>query len=179
MCDTGIEKRNKFLSENHGLLWCAALQWAKHYGREVDDVLELVYEAALKCYSKYDPKRGKFGALLNYHIRHEFAMERIAKNAQRRSKYGEVHIAEKEEYEEQTMQIPDSTNVEEECVNGDYWQWAMSKLTDTQKRVLTLLYREGLGLTEAAKRLGMTKQGVDGHNRRALAKLKEYVGGSE
>ena len=51
----------------------------------------------------------------------------------------------------------------------------MKSLTDRQVQVLQLLFWKQVSISETAKLLGMSRQGVIGHRRRALRKLKALI----
>ena len=60
-----------------------------------------------------------------------------------------------------------------ECMERSEWaQWLLSKVGDTERELLTLRYRDGLGQRETAKRLGISQMQVSRLERRALSRLR-------
>ena len=51
-------------------------------------------------------------------------------------------------------------------------QWLLSKVGETERELLTLRYRDGLGQRETAKRLGISQMQVSRLERRALSRLR-------
>lgn len=51
-------------------------------------------------------------------------------------------------------------------------QWLLSKVGDTERELLTLRYRDGLGQRETARRLGISQMQVSRLERRALSRLR-------
>lgn len=60
-----------------------------------------------------------------------------------------------------------------ECMERSEWaQWLLSKVGNTERELLTLRYRDGLGQRETAKRLGISQMQVSRLERRALSRLR-------
>lgn len=60
-----------------------------------------------------------------------------------------------------------------ECMERSEWaQWLLSKVGDTERELLTLRFRDGLGQRETAKRLGISQMQVSRLERRALSRLR-------
>ncbi len=60
-----------------------------------------------------------------------------------------------------------------ECMERSEWaQWLLSKVGDTERELLTLRYRDGLGQRETARRLGISQMQVSRLERRALSRLR-------
>ena len=60
-----------------------------------------------------------------------------------------------------------------ECMERSEWaQWLLSKVGDTERELLTLRYRDGLGQRETAKRLGISQMQVSRLERRALSRRR-------
>lgn len=55
---------------------------------------------------------------------------------------------------------------------SEWAQWLLSKVGDTERELLTLRYRDGLGQRETARRLGISQMQVSRLERRALSRLR-------
>ena len=60
----------------------------------------------------------------------------------------------------------------ERMERSDWAQWLLSKVGDTERELLTLRYRDGLGQRETARRLGISQMQVSRLERRALSRLR-------
>ena len=60
----------------------------------------------------------------------------------------------------------------ERMVRSEWAQWLLSKVGDTERELLTLRFRDGLGQRETAKRLGISQMQVSRLERRALSRLR-------
>lgn len=60
----------------------------------------------------------------------------------------------------------------ERMERSEWTQWLLSKVGDTERELLTLRYRDGLGQRETAKRLGISQMQVSRLERRALSRLR-------
>ena len=60
----------------------------------------------------------------------------------------------------------------ERMERSEWAQWLLSKVGDTERELLTLRYRDGLGQRETAKRLGISQMQVSRLERRALSRLR-------
>lgn len=60
----------------------------------------------------------------------------------------------------------------ESMERSEWAQWLLSKVGDTERELLTLRYRDGLGQRETAKRLGISQMQVSRLERRALSRLR-------
>ena len=59
----------------------------------------------------------------------------------------------------------------ERMERSEWAQWLLSKVGDTERELLTLRYRDGLGQRETARRLGISQMQVSRLERRALSRL--------
>lgn len=60
----------------------------------------------------------------------------------------------------------------ERMERSEWAQWLLSKVGDTERELLTLRYRDGLGQRETARRLGISQMQVSRLERRALSRLR-------
>ena len=60
----------------------------------------------------------------------------------------------------------------ERMERSEWTQWLLSKVGDTERELLTLRYRDGLGQRETAKRLGISQMQVSRLERRVLSRLR-------
>lgn len=60
----------------------------------------------------------------------------------------------------------------ERMERNDWAEWLLSKVGDTERRLLTLRYRDGLGQRETARRMGISQMQVSRLERRVLSRLK-------
>lgn len=60
----------------------------------------------------------------------------------------------------------------ERMERSEWAQWLLSKVGDTERELLTLRFRDGLGQRETAKRLGISQMQVSRLERRALSRLR-------
>ena len=60
----------------------------------------------------------------------------------------------------------------ERMERSEWAQWLLSKVGDTERDLLTLRYRDGLGQRETARRLGISQMQVSRLERRALSRLR-------
>ncbi|MCI6041461.1 MAG: sigma-70 family RNA polymerase sigma factor [Clostridiales bacterium] len=60
----------------------------------------------------------------------------------------------------------------ERMERSEWAQWLLSKVGDTERELLTLRYRDGLGQRETAKRLGISQMQVSRLERRVLSRLR-------
>ena len=60
----------------------------------------------------------------------------------------------------------------ERMERSEWAQWLLSKVSDTERELLTLRYRDGLGQRETARRLGISQMQVSRLERRALSRLR-------
>ena len=60
----------------------------------------------------------------------------------------------------------------ERMERSEWAQWLLSKVGDTERELLTLRYRDGLGQRETARRLGISQMLVSRLERRALSRLR-------
>ena len=78
-----------------------------------------------------------------------------------------------EEGDTQLSDLLGSTDDRFERMERSEWaQWLLSKVGDTERELLTLRYRDGLGQRETAKRLGISQMQVSRLERRALSRLR-------
>lgn len=78
-----------------------------------------------------------------------------------------------EEGDTQLSDLLGSADDRFECMERSEWaQWLLSKVGDTERELLTLRYRDGLGQRETAKRLGISQMQVSRLERRALSRLR-------
>lgn len=78
-----------------------------------------------------------------------------------------------EEGDTQLSDLLGSTDDRFERMERSEWaQWLLSKVGDTERELLTLLYRDGLGQRETARRLGISQMQVSRLERRALSRLR-------
>lgn len=78
-----------------------------------------------------------------------------------------------EEGDTQLSDLLDSTDDRFERMERSEWaQWLLSKVGDTERELLTLRYRDGLGQRETARRLGISQMQVSRLERRALSRLR-------
>ena len=54
----------------------------------------------------------------------------------------------------------------------EWMEWILSKVSDTEKEMLLLRYRDGLGQRETAKRMGVSQMQVSRLERRVLSRLR-------
>lgn len=60
----------------------------------------------------------------------------------------------------------------ERLESRDWMEWILSKVNETEKEMLLLRYRDGLGQRETAKRLGVSQMQVSRLERRVLSRLR-------
>lgn len=60
----------------------------------------------------------------------------------------------------------------ERMERSEWARWLLSKVGDTERELLTLRYRDGLGQRETARRLGISQMQVSRLERRALSRLR-------
>lgn len=60
----------------------------------------------------------------------------------------------------------------ERMERSEWAQWLLSKVGDTERELLILRYRDGLGQRETARRLGISQMQVSRLERRALSRLR-------
>ena len=60
----------------------------------------------------------------------------------------------------------------ERMESRDWMEWILSKVSETEKEMLLLRYRDGLGQRETAKRLGVSQMQVSRLERRVLTRLR-------
>ena len=78
-----------------------------------------------------------------------------------------------EEGDTQLSDLLGSTDDRFERMERSEWaQWLLSKVGDTERELLTLRFRDGLGQRETAKRLGISQMQVSRLERRALSRLR-------
>ena len=78
-----------------------------------------------------------------------------------------------EEGDTQLSDLLGSTDDRSERMERSEWaQWLLSKVGDTERELLTLRYRDGLGQRETARRLGISQMQVSRLERRALSRLR-------
>ena len=78
-----------------------------------------------------------------------------------------------EEGDTQLSDLLGSTDDRFELMERREWaQWLLSKVGDTERELLTLRYRDGLGQRETARRLGISQMQVSRLERRALSRLR-------
>ena len=58
----------------------------------------------------------------------------------------------------------------------EWMQWILSKVSETEREMLLLRYRDGLGQRETAKRLGVSQMQVSRLERRVLSRLRAMEG---
>ena len=78
-----------------------------------------------------------------------------------------------EEGDTQLSDLLGSTDDRFERMERSEWaQWLLSKVGDTERELLTLRYRDGLGQRETARRLGISQMQVSRLEWRALSRLR-------
>lgn len=78
-----------------------------------------------------------------------------------------------EEGDTQLSDLLGSTDDRFERMERSEWaQWLLSKVGDTERELLTLRYRDGLGQRETARCLGISQMQVSRLERRALSRLR-------
>jgi len=60
----------------------------------------------------------------------------------------------------------------EQLERRDWMEWILSKVSETEKEMLLLRYRDGLGQRETAKRLGVSQMQISRLERRVLSRLR-------
>ena len=55
---------------------------------------------------------------------------------------------------------------------SDWMEWILSKVNETERQLLLLRYRDGLGQRDTAKRLGVSQMQVSRLERRVLSRLR-------
>lgn len=60
----------------------------------------------------------------------------------------------------------------EKLERREWMEWILSKVNETEKKMLLLRYRDGLGQRETAKRLGVSQMQVSRLERRVLSRLR-------
>lgn len=60
----------------------------------------------------------------------------------------------------------------ERLERSEWMKWILSKVSDTERELLLLRYREGLGQRDTAKRLGVSQMQVSRLERRVLSRLR-------
>ena len=60
----------------------------------------------------------------------------------------------------------------EKLERSEWMEWILSKVNETERALLLLRYREGLGQRETAKRLGVSQMQVSRLERRVLTRLR-------
>ena len=64
----------------------------------------------------------------------------------------------------------------EQLERREWMQWILSKVNDTEREMLLLRYRDGLGQRETARRLGVSQMQVSRLERRVLSRLRAMEG---
>ena len=64
----------------------------------------------------------------------------------------------------------------EKLERREWMQWILSKVNETEREMLLLRYRDGLGQRETAKRLGVSQMQVSRLERRVLTRLRAIEG---
>ena len=64
----------------------------------------------------------------------------------------------------------------EKLESREWMQWILSKVNETEREMLLLRYRDGLGQRETAKRLGVSQMQVSRLERRVLSRLRAIEG---
>ena len=81
-----------------------------------------------------------------------------------------------EEGDTQLSDLLGSTDDRFERMERSEWaQWLLSKVGDTERELLTLRYRDGLGQRETARRLGISQMQVSRLERRGLERLRRSL----
>ena len=60
----------------------------------------------------------------------------------------------------------------ERLERSEWMKWILSKVNETERELLLLRYREGLGQRDTAKRLGVSQMQVSRLERRVLSRLR-------
>ncbi|MBQ7867232.1 MAG: sigma-70 family RNA polymerase sigma factor [Clostridia bacterium] len=68
--------------------------------------------------------------------------------------------------------IGSSENGYERMERSEWMQWILSKVNDTERELLLLRYRDGLGQRDTAKRMGVSQMQISRLERRVLSRLR-------
>lgn len=168
-----IEERNQFLTDNYGLL----MHYARMFEEKVADVdldesLELVYDAALKACDRWNPEKSSFPNFLHICVRGVFLNRLLYRIAKKRSDALSVSY---EELVETNSLVRDEWGryAYEDMTTSAYVKELLSCLTDAELYIVKSYYWDGFDCVEIGKTLGHSKQAVHQRLMKALGKMRK------
>lgn len=166
------EKILKLLSENPeegmallmeqymGLLWSAC----RLYLDNPEDIRECVQEAFLEFYEyreRFRPEKGTMKAYL-YMIAKRKAIRRLRAN----SLYASEPLDEN---------LPDTEEIEEQLLNREMLEQALSKLREQDSRMIRMKYYDGMTCAQIAHAMNLPLETVKKRQQRSLKKLRRIL----
>lgn len=165
------EAMTHLLLQYEGLCRKAAGQ--AHLAPLGEDALSAARESFLRAVYEYDPARGV--PFPGYAKAKVYGDLRTLFKKARRQWQREVFPAETEDVESPFASIPDPKDEAARLEAEDAFRAMLAPLSEKPRRLLTMLYAEGLAQKEAAARLGMSQQTAAVVKGRALKTLRKTV----
>ena len=165
------EAMTNLLLQYDGLCRKAAGQ--AHLAPLGEDALSAARESFLRAVYEYDPARGV--PFPGYAKAKVYGDLRTLFKKARRQWQREVFPAETEDGESPFASIPNLQDETAQFEAEDAFRAMLAPLAEKQRRLLTMLYAEGLAQKEAAARLGMSQQTAAVVKGRALKRLREAM----
>ena len=159
------------LSMYEGLCRKAAGQ--AHLAPLGEDALSAAHESFLCALRDYDESRGvPFPGFAKAKV---YGDLRTLFKKSRRLWQREVYPAETEDGESPLDAVPDGRDEPSRIESDDAFRAMLAPLAEKPRRLLTMLYKEGLTQKEAAARLGMSQQAAAVIKGRALKTLRKQA----
>lgn len=159
------------LSMYEGLCRKAAGQ--AHLAPLGEDALSAAHESFLCALRDYDESRGvPFPGFAKAKV---YGDLRTLFKKSRRLWQREVYPAETEDGESPLAAVPDDRDEPSRIESDDAFRAMLAPLAEKPRRLLTMLYQEGLTQKEAAARLGMSQQAAAVIKGRALKTLRKQA----
>ena len=189
-----MEDREQFARDNFNLIY--AFIDAYHLRRREDEIIDLLYIAYTKAIDGYDPEKGKFSTIAFEYMRREYLRNYRIEHFSKRNndeykfipldstltKYGtdttvaEVIADPNVNVEEDTLKklFDEETfiNVVEAARFGKVGK--KNLLSKREKQLFELLYIEKLNQTEAAERMGVSRQFVNAVYIKMIRRLRAW-----
>ncbi len=138
-----------------------------------EDALSAARESFLRAVREYDEKRGvPFPGFAKAKV---YGDLRTLFKKSRRIWQREVFPQEAEPGESPLEAVPDPRDETARVDDDDAFRALLAPLAEKPRRLLTMLYREGLTQKEAAARLGMSQQAAAVVKGRALKRLRQVL----